>query len=159
MSAATQAAPAHPPPNGLEQKPSSSAAVDALALRVAELLAPRLERRLVELLIEPQSKPTASGPVDATALAAELGVSRAFVYDHADELGAIRLGSGPKGRLRFDLETAREATGRYGSSQSQAENPNAGGRSSARRAPRRRRSPNGSPAPGSILAVRPRKVA
>jgi hypothetical protein len=33
-------------------------------------------------------------------------VSRATIYDHAAELGAIRIGDGPRGRLRFDAETA-----------------------------------------------------
>jgi hypothetical protein len=36
-------------------------------------------------------------------LAARLGVRRSFVYEHADELGAYRLGSGPRARLRFDF--------------------------------------------------------
>jgi hypothetical protein len=35
-----------------------------------------------------------------------LNVSRAFVYEHAGELGAIPLGTGPRPRLRFDLEQA-----------------------------------------------------
>jgi hypothetical protein len=39
-------------------------------------------------------------------LAAILGVSRAFVYDHGEQLGAIRLGSGPRARLRFDPDEA-----------------------------------------------------
>jgi hypothetical protein len=42
--------------------------------------------------------------VDAACVAEHLGVSRGFVYAHAVELGARRLGSGPKARLRFDLE-------------------------------------------------------
>jgi hypothetical protein len=40
--------------------------------------------------------------VDAAEIARRFGVSRDFVYDHADELGALRLGVGPKARLRFD---------------------------------------------------------
>lgn len=40
--------------------------------------------------------------VDATAVASYLGVQREWVYEHADELGALRLGSGPRARLRFD---------------------------------------------------------
>ena len=44
--------------------------------------------------------------VDAQTLAGILGVTRSFVYEHADELGALRLGSGPKARLRFDVERA-----------------------------------------------------
>jgi excisionase family DNA binding protein len=39
----------------------------------------------------------------AAELADRLGVSRPYVYEHAAELGAIRLGDGPKARLRFDL--------------------------------------------------------
>jgi len=41
--------------------------------------------------------------VDARTLAGYLGVTVAYVYDHADELGARRLGSGPKARLRFSV--------------------------------------------------------
>ena len=36
-------------------------------------------------------------------------MSEAWVYRHADELGVERRGSGPKARLRFDLERARAA--------------------------------------------------
>ena len=48
------------------------------------------------------------GWVDAARVAAHLGVSRCWVYEHAGELGACRLGSGPKARLRFTLEQADE---------------------------------------------------
>jgi hypothetical protein len=41
--------------------------------------------------------------VDARTLAGYLGVTVAYVYEHADELGARRLGSGPKARLRFSV--------------------------------------------------------
>lgn len=47
--------------------------------------------------------------VDARQLARELGVSLDYVYAHATELGAMRLGSGPKARIRFDLDRARQA--------------------------------------------------
>jgi hypothetical protein len=46
--------------------------------------------------------------LDAAELAGEFGVARSWVYAHAAELGAIRLG-GERGRLRFDLATARAA--------------------------------------------------
>ena len=36
-------------------------------------------------------------------LAAVLDVDVSYVYAHAAELGALRLGSGPKAPLRFDL--------------------------------------------------------
>jgi pyruvate/2-oxoglutarate dehydrogenase complex dihydrolipoamide acyltransferase (E2) component len=46
--------------------------------------------------------------VDARKLAEELGVSVDYVYAHARELGGVRLGSGPKARIRFDLDRARQ---------------------------------------------------
>jgi hypothetical protein len=45
--------------------------------------------------------------VDATTLARALGVTRAWVYAHAQELRAVRLG-GARGRLRFDLDLVRQ---------------------------------------------------
>jgi hypothetical protein len=53
-----------------------------------------------------EPEPPARRLVCAKQLALELGVGVGFVYDHADLLGAIRLGAGPKARLRFDLEDA-----------------------------------------------------
>jgi DNA-binding transcriptional MocR family regulator len=61
--------------------------------------------RVVEMLGK-----TASGPVlkqtnqliDAASAAQLLGVSRGTVYAKADELGAIRVGTGKRARLRFD---------------------------------------------------------
>jgi hypothetical protein len=49
------------------------------------------------------------GLVDARALALELGVARDWVYANAGRLGGVRLGEGPRARLRFDVERAREA--------------------------------------------------
>jgi hypothetical protein len=73
-----------------DSEPLDLASVDALARRIADLLrdTPRgkVDRRLV----------------DAATLAAELGVKRSWVYQHATELQPIRLGRGPKARLRFD---------------------------------------------------------
>jgi hypothetical protein len=40
--------------------------------------------------------------VDAATVARRLGVTRNWVYAHADQLGVMRLGNG-RGRLRFDL--------------------------------------------------------
>jgi hypothetical protein len=51
------------------------------------------------------------GLVDATGVARRLGVRESWVYAHADELGAIRLGDGEKARLRFDLERVARAIG------------------------------------------------
>lgn len=46
--------------------------------------------------------------VDAVEIARRFGVSRDYVYDHAGDLGAVRLGDGPRARLRFDPATVAE---------------------------------------------------
>jgi hypothetical protein len=66
--------------------------VDAIARRVVELLRQQ-ERRAGKL-------------VDAAELARRLGVDRSWVYTHAIDLGAVRLGNGPRPRLRFDPRLA-----------------------------------------------------
>src|SRR4051812_40819680 len=43
-----------------------------------------------------------SSLLDAAEIAQRCGVTRAWVYAHAAELGALRLGAGPRPRLRFD---------------------------------------------------------
>jgi len=72
-------------------------AIEQIAERVAALL------RAAET-----TAPSAAELLDATELAGRLGVSRDWVYEHADELGVITLGDGPKPRLRFRLETAEQ---------------------------------------------------
>ncbi len=67
--------------------------VEAVAQRVAELLAAR-----------PPAQPHQSRLLSATELAKELGVERSWVYEHAIELGGIRIGDGPRPRLRFPSE-------------------------------------------------------
>jgi hypothetical protein len=47
-----------------------------------------------------------------------LGVARSFVYAHAAELGGYRLGTGPRARLRFDLEDVRRRISCRGSRES-----------------------------------------
>jgi hypothetical protein len=51
------------------------------------------------------------GLADAAEVARRLRVHENWVYTHADELGAIRLGEGEKARLRFDLERVARAIG------------------------------------------------
>jgi hypothetical protein len=46
--------------------------------------------------------------LDAAQLGRRLGVTRAWVYEHATELGAVALGDGPKARLRFDPAIAEQ---------------------------------------------------
>lgn len=63
-------------------------------------------RRVAELIRGPADG--AVRFVDAQQVAEVLGVDREWVYAHARELGAIRLG-GSRGRLRFDLQRVRRA--------------------------------------------------
>jgi hypothetical protein len=42
--------------------------------------------------------------VDAAELARQYGLTRDWVYQHADLLGVTRFGTGPRARLRFDPE-------------------------------------------------------
>lgn len=64
--------------------------------RLADLLAERLAVRLSGLA------PAGAEPlVDAAEIARLHGKTRSWVYEHAGELGAVRLGSGPRPRLAF----------------------------------------------------------
>lgn len=71
-----------------------------------EAIADAVLQKIVEIV---GARPATFGFVDARELADELGVSIDYVYAHAGELGAMRLGSGPKARIRFDLDRARQA--------------------------------------------------
>lgn len=68
---------------------------------------------LADLVAERLSANAAPSPsgglVDAQTVAAALGVSRDWVYDHADQLGGVKVGDGDRPRWRFDLERARNA--------------------------------------------------
>lgn len=71
-----------------------------------------IARRMVELLDQQGLRKREL--VDAAELARRLGIERSWVYSHAIELGAVKLGGGPKPRLRFDPEIAARFLGRAG---------------------------------------------
>ena len=83
----------------------SAADVEAVALRLAELLA----ELLAEFLADRASPAPPPALVDVAEVARRYGVSPWWVYDHADELGVVRLGTGKRAHLRFDLERVAEA--------------------------------------------------
>jgi hypothetical protein len=56
-------------------------------------------------------------------LAVFLAVERSYVYAHAEELGAFRLGSGPRARLRFDRDEVLRRTSCSVSRESSAADP------------------------------------
>lgn len=72
------------------------AGIELLAARVADLIAQRLA---------PQPPaPTRPDRLSAAEVSKWWGVSRGWVYRHAAELGAVRIGDGERPRLRFDPE-------------------------------------------------------
>jgi len=62
-----------------------------------------IARRVVELLSETSRADTAT-LLSAEQVAKQFGVSRAWVYENANRLGAIRIGEGSRPRLRFDSD-------------------------------------------------------
>jgi hypothetical protein len=77
--------------------------VEQIASRVAQLLLRHHQ------LPAPASLAPAPAWMTAKELAHHLKLNPAWVYEHADELGAIRTGNGPKARIRFNLHTATQA--------------------------------------------------
>jgi len=61
----------------------------------------RIAQRTAELVVGAGG--AGSRIVDVATVARELGVSVDYVYEHQRELGAMRLGRGPRASLRFDL--------------------------------------------------------
>ena len=57
--------------------------------------------REVAALLRHSAEPT-DGMLTAAQVAARFNVDRSWVYTHAEELGVVRLGDGPRPRLRFD---------------------------------------------------------
>lgn len=62
-----------------------------------EALADAIAARLAQPTATPQH-------VDAAEIARRFALSASWVREHADELGALRVGDGPRPRLRFDPE-------------------------------------------------------
>src|SRR5215210_2091140 len=89
--------------------------VDAVARRVVELLDVE-DRRGSE-------GQRCSVSLTVAQVAARYGVSRSWVYAHQRELGAMRLGSGPRARLRFDPKVVAEAIAAFEGSQRPPEPP------------------------------------
>jgi nuclear transport factor 2 (NTF2) superfamily protein len=106
----------------------------------------RLAERIVELLSLRFAAEASQQLVDAQAIATEFGISRKWVYEYADALGAIRVGNGRKRRLRFDRAVVRERIATVGSLPALA-------------APRRSRRRASTPAGRGLLPIRGRRAA
>jgi hypothetical protein len=70
--------------------------IEAIAERVAERLAER------------ERPPANIGLATAAQVAKLFGVTTSWVYANKTRLGAVKLGAGPKARLRFDLERVEQ---------------------------------------------------
>jgi len=83
-----------------QQLPLDPAVVDELAVRLSDAVVARVIEVMRTEGVIPQ--PRAARPwLDAQEVARHLGVSREWVYEHVDELGASRIGNGPRPRLLF----------------------------------------------------------
>jgi hypothetical protein len=74
--------------------------IDMLAQRVAAMIQPATQTSA-----QPANQSRGRTPgqlLSAAQVAERFNVDRDWVYAHADRLGAMRLGTGPKPRLRFD---------------------------------------------------------
>jgi hypothetical protein len=115
---------------GAESASSAEAQlVDAIARRVVELLeGARVRTGAADTGGDPEG-----GCLTVSQIAARYRVSRSWVYAHQRELGAMRLGQGPRARLRFDPKLVAEAITAFDGSERAPEPPVA--------APRGRRRP------------------
>jgi predicted DNA-binding transcriptional regulator AlpA len=89
-----------------DELPLDASVLDALATRLVDPLA----RRVVEVMKEEgvvAQAPVSHRWLDATAVAERLGMTREWVYEHASELGAVRIGGGSRPRLRFPPDVGR----------------------------------------------------
>jgi hypothetical protein len=75
------------------------------AEKATQVAADEIARRVADLVVERIREPFRL--VDTQTLARMLAVSEEWVRAHAAELGAVRVGDGPKGALRFDLARVR----------------------------------------------------
>ena len=108
-----------------------AADVEAIAQRVVEMIGDR---------------GAPSRLVSAAELSRRLGLSRSTVYEKAEELGAIRIGTGPRARLRFDPDLVATSLGAGRAAVEPSGNPRP-------RAVRRRRATRRPPKPG-LLPIR-----
>jgi hypothetical protein len=100
-----------PPP---ARVPRPLARVRRAAAEIAPETIERIAQRVVQLLHHERQQlddgaDASRDLMDAGELARHLGLTRAWVYEHAQQLGAIPVGNGPRPRLRFDTQTAMKA--------------------------------------------------
>lgn len=107
-------------PSDVEGPHLTGAGGQLFAERIAATVAARMLELLQPVLEDLAAARPSGALVDAATLGRQLGVSRQFVYDHAEELGVLRLGSGGRPTLRFELETAKRAWQRIADDRSES---------------------------------------
>lgn len=100
--------------NAPAARPGTLGRVRRAAAEIAPETIERIAQRVVQLLHHERDQlddraDSLRDLMDAGELARHLGLTRAWVYEHAQQLGAIPVGDGPRPRLRFDLQTAKKA--------------------------------------------------
>jgi hypothetical protein len=93
--------------------------VDAIARRVVELL----EGTRARAEVARPASDTGRACLTVSQVAARYRVSRSWVYAHQRQLGAMRLGDGPRARLRFDPKVVADAITAFDRDQRPAEPP------------------------------------
>src|SRR3954453_9750588 len=88
------------------EQPASSARITDGVVRLDQPTIEAIAHRVAELVGGNQD--VGAGLLTARDVAARFGVSRAWVYEHLEELGAIRLGAGKRPRLRFNARVVLE---------------------------------------------------
>jgi hypothetical protein len=94
--------------------------VDAIARRVIELLDAWRSEGVIA------SAADGGGCLTVSQVAARYRVSRSWVYAHQRELGAMRLGDGPRARLRFHAKVVADAIAGFDQRKAPAEPPRNG---------------------------------
>jgi hypothetical protein len=76
-----------------------------------------IARRVIELLDASRGAGATASATEAcltvSQVASRYRVSRSWVYAHQRELGAMRLGEGPRARLRFDAKVVADAVAAF----------------------------------------------
>jgi predicted DNA-binding transcriptional regulator AlpA len=85
----------------------------AVSVRLGDDELEAIAERVVELL---RVDGAGAGLIDAAEVARRLGISRATVYEKAEELGAVRIGRGSRARLRFDPNEIAQRLERFAAS-------------------------------------------
>ncbi|MGH3026022.1 MAG: hypothetical protein ACRDLR_06215 [Gaiellaceae bacterium] len=107
--------------------PLDPSIVDAIVDRLGDAIVERVIEAIRVEAINSGPTPEPAAWLNAREVAGRLGVTREWVYEHADELGASRIGSGPRPRLRFPAELlARDSRARHARRQDRAESKGRG---------------------------------